>query len=453
MSRKAKRKGGLSDAWNALNTAWHIGEQAYFIGHDSGINDWTPEYWERERNKRKRDSDDDEGKEIPPEETVEGANKGVKRKRESDDVIPAVDRTRDQGEPSLPTRTSNPTETPIVPPFGNAPSLPQTSIIQMAGHGADGEVPIAPIPRAISKIHPDHFNIRLPYTKFLIINNGAALYSNITPMCLIRLNSIYDCLRNATTGNTYPVHYDNSTTTAGFAGVGATDTTAGKLADPVANVVTQAQTADADADEGPQGRNIWQAHFKYYRVLRSDVKLTFLNKNCDQVYQSYSGTEALSTISSTPGDINCFHNAYAVGFELIDEDAQISNNAQMFMMTKNAERTILPAAELARINFSTSSNAFCVPKRPVATVMQYTYNPDTWKYHVEQQGVETRWTAVGANPALDHLLAVRMFHLDSTAQNYDYNMLGVMVQIEYEVQFMECLDSFYKTQYYGAGAD
>jgi hypothetical protein len=445
MSRRAKRHGGLSDLWNAVNTAWHIGDQSYFIGQN--LNDWAPEYWERERNKRKRNDSDEEGKEIPPNETVAGPPlTGNKRKRgESTDIAP-VDRTKDQGVPRLPERTAAPTDVPTVaiPNIGAKPSIKE-----MSKGGADAEVPIAAVPRAISKIHPDHFNIRLPFVRAMTFANSSAVFTNITPVCYIRLNSIYDVLKNSVTGVTYPVHYDGSTTTAGFA-----DTVA-ELGLPIANQVTQAQTPAYDEDVGPQGRNIWQAHFKYYRVLQTHVKITFLNKNCDQVGQSYTGTEALSTISCSPGDVNVFRNSYACGFELIDEDGQVSNNCSMFLMTKNAERTILPSAELADISFSSSANAFCISKEPSVTTMTYAYNPNNWNYHVEQQGSsETRWTAVGANPSLDHLMAIRMFHMDSSGQNYTgHQNLGILVQIEYEVQFMECLDSFYKTQYYQASSD
>jgi len=328
-------------------------------------------------------------------------------------------------------------------------------INKMSKGGADAEVPVAAVPRAISKIHPDHFNIRLPFVRTMTFASNKAEFTNILPVCYIRLNSIYDVLKNSVDGRYYPVHFDDATATAGYAGIGATDTTANKIANPIATSATQTQTATYDEDVGPQGRNIWQAHFKYYRVLQSHVKLTFLNKNCDQIGQSYTGTEEASTISATPGDINVFRNSYACGFELIDEDGQVSNNCSMFLMTKNAERTILPAAKLADISFSSAANAHCISQAPNVTTMTYAYNPSNWNYHVEQQGSsETRWTAVGANPSLDHLLAVRMFHMDSNSQNYPtYQNLGVMIQVEYEVQFMECLDSFYKTQYYQASAD
>jgi len=312
----------------------------------------------------------------------------------------------------------------------------------MSGDGQGHEVPIAPVPRAISKIHPDHFNIRLPYIRRLILTGEDVKYANELPVCLIRLNSIYDCLRNSrdvrTYANPHPI-------------------------DSTINVppATANQTAYETGNTGPQGRNIWQAHFKYYRVLRADVKLTFLSKFCET-----------GGISGTIYDGNAYRNCFAVGYELVDEDAQISNTTEMFLCTKNAQREILPPpADVSYVNYFLETAGVGPPagqleryfpfaNQPSATVMTHTYNPDTWQYHVENQGTDTRWTPVGENPKLDHLMAVRMMHMDT--DNFgpsfpfgqeDAKYGAVMVQIEYEVQFMECLDSFYKTQYFQAAID
>lgn len=296
-------------------------------------------------------------------------------------------------------------------PPGWTPQLTtQSDLPSMSNSG--GDVPVQPIPRAISKIHPDHFNIRLPYIKRFTFNGEQVKFTNSNPLCLIRLNSIYDCIRStlATVNYAQPHPLDNI-----HSAVGATST-------PL--------TAPLLDNQGPHGRNIWQAHFKYYRVTRADVKLTFLNRFCDP--------------GPGPDNRSVFKNAFAVGYELVDEDAMLSNNAEMFLCTKNAERDILGPPSRAYQDGATP-----IATRPNVHVMTYTYNPDTWQYHVEQKSTETRWTAVGANPALDHLMAVRMMSLGGTGDDLPNATVfggGLMIQIEYQVQFMECMDSFYKTQ-------
>lgn len=296
-----------------------------------------------------------------------------------------------------------------------APTLAKKAAAAMMNTG--DEVPVARVPRNISKIHPNHYTIRLPYIAKLEVQGTSIGYTNSRPIALIRLNSIYDPIMEHHGGITY------STTT----GV------------PSTSEVNQA--GFHDIDKAPQGRDIWAAHFKYYRVLRSDVKLTFLNKFCSQV-----GTAVpIKPLSDTA----VYTNAFAVGYELIDEDSLTCNNGNMFMMTRNAVRDILGPAEVAHVFGTGTLETDYIPRRPNVHVMTKTYIPEEWQWHVEQHTQDQRWTAVGANPAVDHLLAVRAFHMSETlplprpSANYWF---GVMIQIEYEVQFMECLDNFLKVE-------
>ena len=109
----------------------------------------------------------------------------------------------------------------------------------MMGSGNDGdEVPVVPPPRKLAKIHPDYFTVTLPWVYKLQTSTEAQFaYSNSQPFVRIRLNSVYDPLKEISA-----------------------------IANPL-----------RDIDRQPQGLTIWESHFKYYRVLRCRVKLTFVN--------------------------------------------------------------------------------------------------------------------------------------------------------------------------------
>ena len=99
------------------------------------------------------------------------------------------------------------------------------------------------------------------------------LWGNSQSVALIRLNSIYDPIRNAHTGTEFPIYATNR--------AGGANTVA-KLLDPTAATSTSSITQGTvnNVNTRPQGRDIWAAHFKYYRVLRSDVKVTWVNSFC-----------------------------------------------------------------------------------------------------------------------------------------------------------------------------
>ena len=261
-------------------------------------------------------------------------------------------------------------------------NLPQHPQAKMSGKraGTDGdEVSVIPPPRKISKIHPDYFTITLPHIdKFTSVANTDVEYNVARPFIKIRLNSIYD-----------PIKEVNSTA-------------AGTADDPL-----------KDSDKQPQGRDIWQSHFKYYRVLEARVKLTFLN-------------------SSVNGTNDPFWNSFAIGYELTDEDAALCSRREMFLMTKHAKRAILPATVEHTGN----------TRVPSTHVMTYTYRPETWDMHVEEMGSEERWTPIKQNAAIDHDLNVRFFHMSTACSNI---RVGLLVQIEYDVQFREGTDAFIKT--------
>lgn len=278
----------------------------------------------------------------------------------------------------------------------------------MNNHGTDGdEVPIMPPPRKMSKIHPDYFSLNIPYCfredEFSL---STFTYDNRTPVMTIRLNSIYDPLKQIRTG---------------------TDTENIALNDPV-----------LDSDIHPAGRDIWAAHFKYYRVLGASVKVTFAHNG------------RADGENDSP-----FQNTFMFGYELTDEDGQISDQVETFLTTKDAKRDFISQCATTEAYNGTSTQARIT--KPQFTSFVYKYDPANWKYHVEEKSSEERWTPIKQNPGIDHELNVRLFHM-----NDQFGPSGngaVLVQINYQVQFREPIDSFFKAidgtpaGYTGAGGE
>lgn len=299
---------------------------------------------------------------------------------------------------SMSGRSKTRAGTPYTPPKKRNINHTQSNLQSMTKRaGTDGdEVPVMPIPKKVARIHPDYFTVNLPHitrigpgTNSTVILPANVEFAETQPIAIIRLNSIFDSFKNV-----------NATS------IGTDD-------DPILN-----------RDRQPQGRDIWASHFKFYRVIKADVKITWIS------------TAPASSLSG-------FFNHFVVGYELTDEDGAIADNAEMFMMTKRAAHNILKPAFVERVREGESTVIF--PIRPSVVVQQYTYRPESWNYHVEEQGSEERWTPIGANPSIDHDMQLRMLHLDdqNTPANGDYNL---MVQINYTVQFREATDSFFKVR-------
>jgi hypothetical protein len=258
--------------------------------------------------------------------------------------------------------------------------------------GTDGdEVQVMPPPKKVPKIHPDYFTIQLPYVQRLSTSTEANFtYNTAAPFAIIRLNSIYDPLKETHSGAGNPL---------------------------------------AEADLQPHGRHIWDTHFKFYRVLKTFVKLTFVTNRV-----------VLTANSSRP-----WNEFYAIGYELIDEDAPVSDDVDMFLMTKHAKRDIMgPSRKLLSFD-SAGASVNQLSAGTTSKSMTYVYTPEAWDYHVEEKGSEERWTKIGSNPAIDHDLAIRIMHLDKQTPTGQTGSVGCFIQITYEVQFREGTDSFLKT--------
>jgi hypothetical protein len=310
--------------------------------------------------------------------------------------------------------TEPPTAAPTSPPVHRR-FEPQSNSPGTTTMNSGEEVPVMPPPRKIAKIHPDYFTVNLPFCFRIGSLDGANfLLTNSVPAFIIRLNSIYDPFKEIRTGND------------------AEDNT---LVDP-----------ETEGDRQPAGRDLWAAHFKYYRVLSSHVKITVL-WNGPSYYDEYVLAAGPPIIYATP-----FFNSFVHGYELTDEDGQIADRVESFMTTKKAKRKILPAAESQVLADDTVRSV-----RPSRDTLTYSYNPATWTHHVEEKSSEERWTPVGQNPAIDHDLNYRFMHLyNGIAPRGTFDIL---VTVNYMVQFREPLDSIFKVHdqtaptYGGTGED
>jgi hypothetical protein len=180
--------------------------------------------------------------------------------------------------------------------------------------------------------------------------------------------------------------------------------------DPVVGATTNRQ---------PQGRDRWASAFDFYRVLSCDVKLTLI-------------TNEVQGTLSRPSD-----DTYVWGYELIEQNGTVSNSVDVFMITKHAKRQMMTKASqvVSGATFSASS--------PHASTLTYHYMPQAWDFHVQEVGMEERWTPIGANPSNFHYMAIRIFGLDG--QNLATDSWEMLVQMDYKVQFREVRASLIKT--------
>lgn len=218
------------------------------------------------------------------------------------------------------------------------------------------EVPVVPPPRHVSKVAPDYFTITLPYADSF--RDGGA---HTTPLNYVyRLNSIWD---------------PNKTQTG----------------------------------HRPMGRDAWAGVYDYYRVLRTDVKITWQNFQDDP----FNGETTV------------------VGFELTDDaTSAVTTSVNAFMEGKHNAALILPGLSTAPFNYQ---------------VQQYSYTPETWTYHVQEKGMEERWTPIGADPSNVHDLVLRAYRHNSghTTAN---RKLTFTIQLLYTVQFREAKHTIIGTE-------
>lgn len=146
----------------------------------------------------------------------------------------------------------------------------------------------------------------------------------------------------------------------------------------------------------PLGRDTWAAIYQYYRVLSCEMDVKIVNR------QSV--------------------NTLLAGVVLEEDDANLTFNTSNFMMRKNAIRRIIPGTTYAN---------------PSTANIVYKYNPGSWDHHVQETGVEERWTPIGETPSNQHRAILRLIGSDGSDAIPNETDWEVFVTMKYVVQFRE----------------
>lgn len=269
---------------------------------------------------------------------------------------------------------------------GGDPSINQ---ITMSGKGAggatDGDVAVVPIPRQIAKSHPDYFTINLPiYVQF------QQTLTNTTSIAhyWLRLNSVYDVFVGGT-ADTYQ----------------------------------------------PFGRDTWAGIYDYYRVIKADVNLVF------DYRRGEFGSDQTDASQYVVGS-NCTHAL--VGYAISDDTTDKHTSGRAFVEGKHTKVNHLYPRnyEVTKSNTATSTNPSFIQRMYAfggETGMSFHYEPENWDYHVQNTGVETRWTAIGANPTQSHYLGMVIAYPqnDGTLAAKDKIIIGTTCYVNFTVQFRE----------------
>lgn len=228
------------------------------------------------------------------------------------------------------------------------------TISQPVQNGDD--VPLQPFGR-LAKTAPDYFTIKLPYATVRNFSAG----SGITKFAhQFRLNSIFDV-----------------------------DVT-------------------SPGNQQPQGRDLWTQIYQYYRVIRSDWKITYFNNNTQQDRDS----------------------RLLVGFQWAEEEAASSQ----FATDKIAKICSKRSRQIPLLGKNCDQGGNVV-------TLQYSYDEASFDHHINENQKNTIWTAIGQSPALQRTLQIDLHNMQDAAQKLDATIL---VEVQYTVQFREAANSLIK---------
>lgn len=163
----------------------------------------------------------------------------------------------------LPGEPGSSESTPREPSDKMATKKRKNSSNNEGSHG--DEVPVMPIFGPLSKVVPNFYTVNLPHEESLVFSTNTFAKTNSTPLCRIRLNSIYD---------------------------------------PIVGAASNVQ---------PQGRDLWASHFKYYRVLHAKITCTVISihppstAGNDPLWGNFNfGYELLDQDQTLCGDLESF---------------------------------------------------------------------------------------------------------------------------------------------------
>ena len=246
--------------------------------------------------------------------------------------------------------------------------------------GHEDEVAIMPPPAKVAKSHPDYFTIDLPFyfNHVMTITNAASM-------------------------DTFDIRLDSPW-------------------DPLA---TGSLTRDAHQ---PLGRDTWGGIYDYYRVLETDINLTF------SYVQGKFGDAASIGSTAVP-----FHAL--VGYTLLDDETAKPANACAFVEMKHTKVMQLHPINHDPIVTTTGSTgtATRVLYTGGASGCSYHFDPRHWDLHVVQSGIEERWTAQNATPTNKKYMQVTCAYPNNNTGLAAADSIRIAVDgyITYKVQWRE----------------
>ena len=273
-----------------------------------------------------------------------GHSKNKKRARESALSTDYKSKKRNINHSPIQPQVPTSKKATVIPPSPKATSTTMSS----STHPND-EVPVMPVPRAVSKSHPEYFTIKLPmFYEWHLDLTSATDINNMQ----WRLNSVYDPVVSGT----------------------------------------------SPAARQPLGRDSWSTIYDYYRVVSADFNMTF-----DYIH-GWLGNDATGAVAEALNTPNVL-----VGYQITADGAEKATTAAGFVEQKHSKAVMLRPRQMEITNtFSaTSVDPSGVSRQAYtggSTSMSFHYDPTQWDYHVQETGVEERWTPKDSNPATTHFI-------------------------------------------------
>lgn len=166
-----------------------------------------------------------------------------------------------------------------------------------------------------------------------------------------------------------------------------------------------------------RGRNQWASIFQYYRVLKTDVKLTWTQCTVPVMVGWHLHEDTSDSNWTTTRDMmEAKHGGFDILYPHIPDQFMVDN----------------VASKTGTIN---------------EIRQQYSFNPSTWEHHVTKYGTEERWTAIGGSPNVPryiHFGAVSCGALAREDGNTDTGQsfaVRCYIQLLVTVQFREAAEA------------
>lgn len=176
------------------------------------------------------------------------------------------------------------------------------------------------------------------------------------------------------------------------------------------NSIFDPQITAIGTEHQPMGRDLWTGVYQYYRVLQSVANITIVN---------YQTNEAVTGTT---------HPSFIAGISPQEDNTNTTiDTREALMESKIAQWQICHPIET---NHHSAS-------------FTMTYNPEEWHYHVQESGIDERWTPIGENPPVQHLVCLHIANM----RDADVRALNcqITVSMTFTVQFREANSSYIHT--------